>query len=100
MTMSASCPNSPPPLRHAATRTATTSKFAPASLAASGTCSAASRILGFGATSGGSALRIDDQRGHHAEHPVLGFGVGKNVAVERPGSFVVAVHHHVPALAG
>src|SRR3954463_3053251 len=43
---------------------------------------------------------LHDESGDHAKHPVIGFGVGKNVAMEGPRSRIVAVDDHVPPFAG
>src|SRR2546421_12916809 len=44
-------------------------------------------------------LLLDDQRRHHPEHPMLVFSMRKDVAVEGPGTRLIAGHDHIPALA-
>ena len=43
------------------------------------------------------SLFLNDQCRHHPEHTVLRLGVRKDVAMERPGTRVVAVDDDVPA---
>ena len=47
----------------------------------------------------GRRLLLDDERGHHPEHPVLALGVREDVAVEGPRAGLLALDDHVPALA-
>lgn len=46
-----------------------------------------------------SELFLDDEHGHHTEHTVVTFGMGKDVAVVRPEPRLGAFHNHIKALA-